>query len=224
MMKYVLAVLLLLLPAFAARAAEVEFSEVSTALENMMADSDSAIPAELLRKAEGIAVFVDVTKIGLGIGGRRGHGVVLARDAQGNWGAPAYFVLTGVSSGFQIGYEVMDIVLLIMSEKDMKEFVTNTITLGAGASVAAGPKRGATHEADTSTDLDSGVLSYVRVTAGAYAGISLKGARIKYRDEDTAELYGGKNLSAQDVVLDGKVSIPAGAVGVINTLRRLEAE
>ena len=53
------------------------------------------IPAELMKKAEGIVVIPNLIKAGLGIGGQRGKGVAMLRKADGSWSDPAFVKLTG---------------------------------------------------------------------------------------------------------------------------------
>ena len=61
------------------------------------------IPAQMLAEAQGVAVIPDVIKIGFIGGVRRGHGVVLVRDAEGEWGLPQFVTITGGSIGWQAG-------------------------------------------------------------------------------------------------------------------------
>jgi lipid-binding SYLF domain-containing protein len=54
------------------------------------ADSpDKGIPREMLEHARAIAVFPKVMNAAVGVGARSGKGVVVARQADGKWGAPA---------------------------------------------------------------------------------------------------------------------------------------
>ena len=59
-------------------------------------------------------------KIGLVAGGRLGHGVVMARAAQGQWTLPQFITLTGGSVGFQAGIQGSDVVLVFTTRKVSK--------------------------------------------------------------------------------------------------------
>ena len=50
---------------------------------------DQRAPDWLLARAHGIAVIPNVVKVGLGIGGRGGKGVLVVRNAQGGWSNPS---------------------------------------------------------------------------------------------------------------------------------------
>lgn len=56
-------------------------------LTELVAIPGRQIPARLLADAQGVAIVPRVIKIGFVAGVRRGHGVVLVRDADGNWGS-----------------------------------------------------------------------------------------------------------------------------------------
>src|SRR5262249_59214601 len=77
-------------------------------------------------------------RAGCTVGGRGGRGVASCRPPSG-WSAPAYFNLGGGSVGLQIGAEATDFVLLFMNSAGLNSLLSNKFTLGADASVAAGP-------------------------------------------------------------------------------------
>src|SRR5207249_2234003 len=148
-----------------AKAAKV-FNEV-------MNTPDKEIPRSVLDSAECVGVFPDVIKAGFIVGGRGGRGVISCRTANG-WSAPAYFKLGGGSFGLQIGAESTDFVLLFMNKDAVNSLLKSKFTLGADASVAAGPVG---REAGAATDakLNAQILSYSR-SKGLFAGIELSGA------------------------------------------------
>ncbi len=63
------------------------------------------IPERLLERAYGIAVIPDFTKVAFFLGGSRGHGVLVVRDASGHFSSPIFVTLTGGSFGFQWGVQ-----------------------------------------------------------------------------------------------------------------------
>jgi len=180
---------------------------------------DKEIPREILDKAECVAVFPQVIKAGFIVGGRGGRGVASCRTTNG-WSAPAYFNLGGGSFGLQIGAQATDFVLLFMNKGGMQSLLSNDFTLGADASVAAGPVG---RQAGASTDLkmDAQILSYSR-SKGLFAGLELKGVVIKPDKDDMRDVY-GRGISAREVLQDGKVNAPAAVNAFPNTLERYSA-
>src|SRR6476659_4508389 len=61
------------------------------------------IPEALLANGHVVAVIADVIKLGFVVGGQRGHGVIVVREANGAWRAPLFVTITGGSIGWQAG-------------------------------------------------------------------------------------------------------------------------
>lgn len=106
----------------------------------MAKQGDVSTMAELVRDAEGIAIFPSVIKAALIFGGRYGEGVVLRRDRNnGGWYGPSFYSIGGASWGLQVGGQSTALVLVIMNEKGMKSFRGDKFTLGGDLAVAVGP-------------------------------------------------------------------------------------
>ncbi|MFC1570627.1 lipid-binding SYLF domain-containing protein [Candidatus Omnitrophota bacterium] len=177
---------------------------------------DESVPDDLLRKCSAIAIFPNTISAGLGIGGKYGQGIIMVRDKKGRWSPPAIFTLAGASIGFQIGGEATDIVLLMMENKSVNAILDGKFKLGVDASVAAGPVG---REAEASTDASlGGLLAYSR-SRGLFAGIKLEGAVITQHWEGDKELY-GKDLSAKEILVEGKAKMPKCANGLHKTLKK----
>src|SRR3546814_1725108 len=88
-------------------------------LTDIQAIPESAIPDKLLDEAHAIVVVPDSIKAGLVIGGRRGHGLLSVKRADGTWSNPSFVTLTGGSIGFQAGVQSADIVLGFRSERGL---------------------------------------------------------------------------------------------------------
>ncbi|WP_133501467.1 lipid-binding SYLF domain-containing protein [Cognatilysobacter terrigena] len=149
---------------------------------------ESAIPDKLLDEARAIVVVPDTLKIGLVVGGRRGHGLMAVKNADGTWSQPAFVKLTGGSIGFQAGLQSSDIVLVFRGDRGVDSIVNGKVTLGADASVAAGPVG---RSAATATDgqLKAEIWSWSRAR-GLFAGIALDGAALQVDDEADQLAYG----------------------------------
>jgi lipid-binding SYLF domain-containing protein len=127
------------------------------------------------------------------------------------------FALEGGSFGFQIGAQATDFVLLVMNESGAKSVLSSKVKLGADASAAAGPK-GRDTSAETDVVMKAEILSYSRAQ-GLFAGVSLEGSTMRSDDGANKALY-GKELSAKEIVREGKVKAPAAAARLLATLNR----
>jgi SH3 domain-containing YSC84-like protein 1 len=191
-------------------------SKAAKVLREIMGTPDKEIPEDLLARAECVAVFPSVIKAGFIVGGRGGRGVASCRTGAG-WSAPAYFNLGGGSFGLQIGAEATDFVLLFMNSEGLDSLLSNKFTLGADASVAAGPV-GRAAGADTDAVMRAKILSYSR-SRGLFAGLELKGVVISPDEGDMRDVY-GKNVTAKAVLKEGKVAAPAPVREFPETLNR----
>jgi lipid-binding SYLF domain-containing protein len=86
----------------------------------------------------------------------------------------------------------------------MQKLLGDKFTLGADASIAAGPV-GRTADAATDARLDAEILAWSRAK-GVFAGISLSGATLRNDADVNAELYGRKIGNKE--VLSGAVEPP----------------
>jgi len=127
------------------------------------------------------------------------------------------FALEGGSFGFQIGAQATDFVLLIMNESGANSVMSSKVKLGADASVAAGPV-GRAASAETDVVLKAEILSYSR-SKGLFAGVSLEGSTMRSDDGANKALY-GKELSAREIVREGKVAPPASSKRLRTILNR----
>lgn len=186
---------------------EVEQSQKAAKIfHEIMSTPDQAIPKKILDDAECVAVFPEVIQAAFGVGGRGGRGVASCRTPQG-WSAPAYFSLGGGSVGWQIGVEVTDYVMLFMTDDGLNSLLSSKVTLGAGASVAAGPV-GRQAEVATDAKLNAQILSYSR-SKGLFAGVALNGTVIELHNDDMRDAYGA-GTTAKAVLKDGTAKASTG--------------
>ena len=186
-------------------------------LDEVMSTKDASIPASIMNKAEGIAIFPSTVKAGFVFGGMRGRGILSARTKAG-WSPPTFMTLTGGSFGLQIGGQATDIVLIIMNRRGLEQFVRNQFKFGADASVAAGPV-GRDAQANTDLQLRAEILSYSRAR-GLFAGVTINGSTVR-ADRDANERLYGTRLDGAQLVLDGAdVESPTPIPEWIQTLSR----
>jgi SH3 domain-containing YSC84-like protein 1 len=214
--------IILVFPAFAAeQTREQKRLEASGQVFKEIMDIPDGIPKDLLNKAECVIVIPSVLKFAIGVGGDFGRGAITCRTGQhftGHWSAPALFALEGANVGLQLGGEATDFVLLVMNPKGANSILSSKVKLGADASAAAGPK-GRTAAADTDIVMRAEVLSYSR-SRGLFAGISLEGSTLRSDGSANKKLY-GRELTAKQIVREGKVGVPASGRELVSLLNKL---
>lgn len=192
-MKYIVMPVLLglfiLLGSVTARAvptvSEMNRLQSATALFEQM---PSMIPRYVLRHAQGIAVIPGEFKAGFIFGGELGNGVMVARLPDGRWSAPSFITIGGANWGAQIGGEVRNIVLIFNTPAGVAAAESGNLTLGAGASITAGP-------VGTGVGVNTripAVYSYVS-SAGAYIGATLNGSVLATDYGANRDVYGMTN-------------------------------
>jgi SH3 domain-containing YSC84-like protein 1 len=202
---------------WAAESAQERLDKSARVFSEIMAAPDKGIPQDLLSKADCVVILPGVKKAAFVVGGEMGHGFVECRKQSGTgWGAPAAVKIEGGSVGWQIGGESADIVMLVMNRHGMDKLLQDKVTLGADASVAAGPV-GRTANANTDLKMSAEILAWSRAK-GLFAGIALNGASLRPDTKENAQLY-GRDMTTRDVVM-GNVAPPAAAQSLVAQLDR----
>jgi lipid-binding SYLF domain-containing protein len=172
----------------AARDPDQTIGAASAVLDEFVDMRVRGIPAGLLAESHGVAIVPGVIKVGLVVGGQRGKGVVIVREADGSWRAPMFITLTGGSVGWQAGAQSTDVVLVFKTQRSVENLLDGKFTIGADAAAAAGPV-GRRAAAATDAQLQAEIYSYSR-TRGLFAGVSLDGSVLEVDDRLNAEYYG----------------------------------
>ena len=219
--KFTLGVCILLVAGvlYAASKEEERLENSGVVMEEIM-NTPENIPQDVLGKAECVIVFPSVLNFAIGIGGSYGRGAMVCRTGSGftgPWGAPAMYALEGGSIGLQVGGQATDLVLLVMNDRGVNSILGSKVKLGAGASVAAGPK-GRDAQAATDASFRAEILSYSR-TRGLFAGISLQGSTLRPDNDASAEIYGRK-ITAREIVLGNQVAVPAAGRRLVSVLQK----
>lgn len=190
-------------------------------LSDMMRASDKGIPQDLIDKARCVVVIPGMKKAGFIFGAEEGRGFAVCRRHGGSeWSAPAAVRSEGGSFGFQIGASETDVVLLVMNDGGMRHLLSDKFTVGADASVAAGPI-GREATAETDAMMSAEILSYSR-SRGLFAGISLQGATLRPDDDTNTALYGHETTNHE--ILTGDFKTPVSARGFEHALNRESPE
>src|SRR6267142_5444624 len=186
---------------------------------NVVQDIRNSIPPEYWTPARCVVVIPELKKAAFIVGGEYGKGVMSCR-AGDQWSAPVFMQLAKGSWGFQAGVEQVDLVLLVMNEAGVQKLLQNKVTLGADASVAAGPVGAAGH-VGTDAALTAEILSYSRAK-GLFAGINLSGGVLR-PDEDANKLAYGPTASPRTILASREISAPPEATPFLAALRSLSA-
>lgn len=184
-------------------------------LNEIMQVSTSSIPRAMLADAQAVAIVPRVIKGSFIVGARRGEGVVLVRDAQGNWQGPAFITLSGGNVGWQIGVQSTDVVLVFKTRTSVEHMLSGAFTIGADAAAAAGPVG---RDAAIATDekLKAEVYSYSR-SRGLFAGVSIDGSVLKLDPVATSAYYNPSGTGQAN-------QIPQAAIQLVQLLRNYTGE
>jgi lipid-binding SYLF domain-containing protein len=202
-------------PAKADNAGIVKIDDAVEVLDQTLSIPERGIPPALLGNAEGIAIIPGVIKAGFILGGRYGKGILVVRQKDGSWSNPVFITVAGGSIGWQIGVESIDIILVFKSSRSVEGIMKGKFTLGADASVAAGPVG---RQASASTDilLKSEIYSYSR-SRGLFAGLALDGAGIQINHDANEAFYGTGYALPADIIGNKKLKVPP----VVDRLQKL---
>ena len=179
--------------------------------------SDEPIPAELLAHAKGVAIF-SVTKVGLGIGGQGGEGIIFLRlvgSTGHSWTAPSAFNLGGGSLGAQIGFTEVHYIVVLNTDDAVQHFTsTGKTDWNATATGTAGSDTG-TAKVST-TDLEHRAVIVYKDSNGVFGGATLGGTSIERKDAINQEAYGDDVRTKN--ILNGTVQPPKSANRLYNLL------
>lgn len=187
-------------------------------LSELMQMPEQNIPTWLMERAYAVAVIPSVIKVGLGIGGRRGKGVLVVRKDNNTWSNPIFINLTGGSFGFQVGVQSTDVVLVFTSKQSIEGIVGGKVTLGADASVAAGPV-GRQSSAATDIGLTAQVYSYSRAS-GLFAGVALDGSAITIDSSSNESFYKKPDILASEIIRADAPAAPVPADQFVAAVQR----
>lgn len=190
-------------------------SEAATVVNELRSAPDNGIPQDLWSKAQCVVVIPSMKKAAFLIGGEYGSGVMSCRTG-GDWSSPVFMQLAKGSVGFQIGAQETDLVLLIMNRRGIEKLLSDKVSLGADASIAAGPV-GRTAAAATDAQLGAEILSYSR-SQGLFAGVNLSGGTLKPDKDANARAYG--SVRAEEIALGRQPATLDAATPFLTTLRQ----
>jgi len=207
---------LMSLPAAAASKEENRIADATDAVDQLLRIPEQSVPPALLSRAYGVAVIPNVIKIGFGLGARRGKGLLVVRREDGSWSNPAFVTMTGGSVGFQVGAQSTDIILVFKTRRSVDGITNGKLTLGADASIAAGPV-GRHTGAATDIKFKSEVYSYAR-SRGLFAGVALAGAGVTMDRKANAAFYSTADITPEQIFASTGNAAPQSASNFVQIL------
>lgn len=158
-------------------------------LQEFQADPDTAIPADILRRARAI-VIVNQARAGFVLAIKDGYATMMVRRADNSWSLPVLLSAAEGSLGFQIGFTKIETIYIITDDATPRLFFKNRFNVGVDAKAVAGPRFAEREHLDDHVLL-APVLAYTK-NRGLYAGVSVKGGYLARNDEATRALYDTK--------------------------------
>jgi lipid-binding SYLF domain-containing protein len=195
----------------AATREEKRVADAADVIDQLSRIPEKSIPPSLLGRAYAVAVIPNTFRAAFGLGARRGKGIIVVRQDDDSWSNPAFITMTGGSFGWQIGADSSDIILVFKTRKGVDGIANGKLTLGANASVAAGPVGRQTSVA-TDIEFKAEVYSYSR-SRGLFAGIALEGDGVTMDRKANAAFYASPSMTPEKIF----VSSPNIAPDIANT-------
>ena len=138
-------------------------------------------------------------------GGSGGGCVLLSRDANGSWSAPAFYSMGSGSFGLQAGVQDAEVMLFIMTRRGLTAVMDSQFKIGADASLAFATL-GVGMEGSTTAALRADIVA-VEKARGLFAGIALQGS-IMSSDSVGDSAYYGQPVGPEDIVVAMRVNNP----------------
>ena len=123
------------------------------------------------KEAAGFAVFPNIAKAGLGIGGARGNGEVF-EDGK----VIGSTTVTQLSFGFQLGAQAFSQIIFFQNKRDLDRFTDGNFEFGASASAAL-----ITEGANASVDYTNGVAVMTFSKGGLMYEASIGGQKFTFK-------------------------------------------
>ncbi|HXX11220.1 MAG TPA: lipid-binding SYLF domain-containing protein [Burkholderiales bacterium] len=203
-------------PPTPAEEAEQHVALAEKTFENFWLDPGQDSFRRRLSTAQGVLIIPISARIGFIFGGQGGRGVLVTRDASGKWGGPAFYTLTYASVGLQVGVQVSEVVILVMTQNAVNSLLSSSVRGGVDAALAGGPVG-----TGSQTSFQGDFLSFYRSKV-AYAGLNINGNVLSSNDTWNAGFY-GKPINTADILVRHEVSSPKGE-GLVNQVSAAAAQ
>jgi lipid-binding SYLF domain-containing protein len=221
-MRFLTLAVFLLTPLLARDAeSEKRLREATAVFSNVHAAPETGIPQELFDNAFCIVVAPALDTPPFTNTSKETKGYLSCRKTGGKeWSSPGVIRIEGGKTDLQVGAFSSDMILLVMTARGTTQLLSGKITLGADATVAAGPVgRVPTDLTDAQAHAD--VLSWSRLQS-LFTGFALDGATLEQNPEDNAKLN-GQIEENRDIVTKGlpkEVTTPSAATAFTGLLNK----
>lgn len=143
----------------------------------LVQDPDLPQIEDFVREAKAVLIFPELFRGGFILGGAGGIGVMLIRQPDGSWSFPAYYTMAAGSIGLQIGGQISEMMLFVMTDDGLRSIMNRFVTLGADVNVAV-VTLGVGMDARTGLELNADMYAFSR-NQGLFAGGALEGSVIR---------------------------------------------
>jgi lipid-binding SYLF domain-containing protein len=167
-------------------------------VQEMMTQTVSRDPRDLLRRARAVMVCPRIFKAGFFFGGEGGNCVLLARAGNGTWSYPAFYTIGSGSFGFQFGIEDNQLLMLIMTRHGLNAVLDSQIKLGANAGIAVATL-GAGVQGSTTAAVGADIVAF-DASRGLFGGVALEGS-VMSTQTDWNQAYYGQPFAARQLVV-----------------------
>ena len=109
-------------------------------IESFMDDPQLTWFQDHVKDAKALLIIPQLLKGAFIFGAEGGSGVLIVRDQDANnWSNPAFYVLGGLSFGFQWGGQASEVIIMARTDGAVEHLYTSSFKFGGDASIAAGP-------------------------------------------------------------------------------------
>ena len=194
--------------------------EAEQAIEGLI--NVSGIPQKLLGHTKAIVVFPNLVKAAMIAGARVEKGVVIVRSPKtGKWNPPAFIKSRQASWGIQAGIQKAELVLLVMTNKGLKQLFKTQYDLGKGPQIALGPV-GKTIDLNLALSKND-IFAYSRIE-GLFAGLSFEGTVIR-SDRNANYEYYQQSVSNRNLLMGHEgIKVPASGRAFLQRMNKLAGQ
>lgn len=192
-------------PAFADAQRQALVNDATAAARTLIEGPDFPDVKRLLPKARAVMIVPSMVQGGFIVGAAGGRGVMLARQANGQWSNPAFYGMGAGSVGLQIGGKVSEVMLIVLTEKGLNALLEDRFKFGAEAGVTV-VSLGAGVGGSTTTAVGADIVAYSK-SVGLFAGGALEGSYVA-PDTDWDKLYYGGSPTTRAILFENRFSNP----------------
>ena len=191
--------------------------------DELMDNVENRIPDQLLAHAKGIVIFPTLYKAGIIGGAQIGKGVASVRyKGTGKWGPPAFYKIKGASVGLQAGVKKMDLVLLIMTTRGVRNLFKRSASLGQeDFALAVGPLRKDLEVFPLKNRRNRKAVYSYSYSQGAFAGASIQSAVLTPDTSANRSFYRSKAKPSRIMLKVPGENLPEQAKRFIKELDKL---